>query len=240
MNTFTLLAVIALAALIHASFQLSVSMLTLVSSRALGRRARHLQVMNLMSGFTLGAMVMTALMLSAAGFFTFVVFGSYVRPLAWAIACGMMVGVAVAVWVFYYRKRTGTTLWLPRPIARMLHNRVRSTDSGAEAFSLGLTSVIAEVIFSIAPISVAAFSLVHLPHYLQFAAVIAYTVITTGPLLAITFLVGSGKRLSSIQKWRDQNREFMQMAAGVALLVLAVYVYVNIVLAPMWLQGMLH
>lgn len=232
MNPYTLFAIIALAALIHASFQLSISMLTLVSGHALGAQARHRKVMNLMSSFTLGAMVMTTLLLAAFAYTAFMLFGSYIKPLAWAVLCGLMAGVAVAVWVFYYRKQTGTVLWVPRAFARMVHQRIRTTDQAAEAFSLGLTSVAMEVLFTVAPLGAAAFSLTLLPHYLQIVGVITYVMLASAPLLLLTLLVGGGHKLSRIQKWREQNKRFIQFIAGSALLVLAFFTYAYAVLSP--------
>lgn len=239
MNTPTLIAIIALAALIHASFQLGVSILTLLSGHTLGAKARHRKVMGLISSFTLGAMTMTALLLCATAYVVFALFGTFAPPLAWAVACGIMIGVGIAVWVFYYRRDAGTALWVPRPMANMLYGRIKATEYGAEAFSLGLTGVAAEIMFIIAPLLAAGFSLVQLPHYLQPVGIIIYVLIASAPLLAITTLVGGGHRISVIQKWREQNKRFLQVAAGTALFVLGFFIYVNAVLVPVWLQGAL-
>lgn len=239
MNTYTLIAIIAFAALIHASFQLGISMLTLLSGHALGAKARHRKVMNLISSFTLGAMVMTTLLLCATAYVVFALYGTFPPPFAWSIACGVMAGIGVAVWVFYYRGSAGTALWIPRPLARMLYGRIKATEYAAEAFSLGLTGVLAEIIFIIAPLIAAAYALVQLPHYLQVVGIIIYVIIATTPLLVVATLVGGGHRISRIQKWREQNKRFLQVAAGTALFVLGFFIYVNAVLSPMWLQGAL-
>ena len=85
MNVPTLFAIIALAALIHASFQLSVSMLTLLSGHALGAKARHSKVMNLAGGFSLGGITMTALLISAFTYGIYVFNGTYIHPIVWSI-----------------------------------------------------------------------------------------------------------------------------------------------------------
>lgn len=239
MNTLTLIATIALAALIHASFQLGVSMLTLLSGHTLGAKARHRTVMTLISSFTLGAMVMTTLLLCALAYVIFALYGAFAPPVAWSVTCGIMLGIGVAIWFFYYRSSTGTALWVPRPLAQMIHIRIKATDNAAEAFSLGLTGVIAEIVFIIAPLLAASLSLLQLPHYLQVVGIIIYTLIASAPLLVITTLVGGGHRISRIQKWREQNKRFTQVAAGSALFVLGFFIYVNAVLVPMWLQGAL-
>ena len=233
MNQATLLAIIALAAAIHASFQLSVSMLTLVSGHALGQKARHRRVMNLMSSFTLGAMTMTTLLLCSLAYLTYVFFGTLIPILAWSVVCGLMAGVGVAVWVFYYRKQGGTALWLPRSFARMIHGRIKATEFGSEAYSLGLTSVLIEILFTLAPLTAAAFALVQLPYHYQIVGIIIYVVTSVFPLFMVTLMVGGGKKLSRIQKWREQNKRFIQFAAGSALFVLGFFIYANEVVTPL-------
>ena len=233
MDQATLLAIIALAAAIHASFQLSVSMLTLVSGHALGQKARHRRVMNLMSSFTLGAMTMTTLLLCSLAYLTYVFFGTLIPILAWSVVCGLMAGVGVAVWVFYYRKQGGTALWLPRSFARMIHGRIKATEFGSEAYSLGLTSVLIEILFTLAPLTAAAFALVQLPYHYQIVGIIIYVVTSVFPLFMVTLMVGGGKKLSRIQKWREQNKRFIQFAAGSALFVLGFFIYANEVVTPL-------
>lgn len=121
----------------------------------------------------------------------------------------------------------------------MLYTRIKSTEYATEAFSLGLTGVAAEALFIIAPLLAAGFSLIQLPRYLQMVGIIVYVIIASTPLLVITALVGGGHHIGRIQKWREQNRRFMQVAAGSALFILGFFIYVNAVLAPIWLQGAL-
>ena len=236
MSSPTLLAIIALAALIHASFQLSVSMLTLLSGHALGAKKRHARVMSLVGSFTLGSATMTMLLVAALAYFALAVFGTQVPVLVWSVVCGLMSGIAIAVWIFYYRRQSGTALWLPRPLAAMLHERTMATKYNAEAFSLGLTSVIAELLFALPLLLAAAFSLAQLPFNLQLAGIVMYVIISTLPLAYVSILVGGGHSISRIQQWREANKKFLQVAAGTALFILSFYIYVNAVLAPMLLQ----
>lgn len=233
----TLLAIVALAALIHASFQLSVSMLTLLSGHALGAKTRHKRVLGLMGSFSLGGITMTALLLSSLAYFTGIFFGTTVPVLAWSVACGLMGSIAIAVWTFYYRSKTGTALWLPRSMAAMLYDRTRATKNSAESFSLGLTSVIAEFLFTLPLLLTAAFALVQLPLELQVTGIVLYVFISAFPLVYVSVLVGGGHSLSTIQKWREDNKKFLQVAAGTALFILGFYVYVNAVLTPLMTQG---
>ena len=220
------LAIIALAALIHASFQLSVSMLTLLSGHAIGNKTSQAKLLRLTNSFTFGVAVMTVLILTFTAFIIGSSFGVQVPLLAWAISCGLLIGLGVAVWAFYYRREKGTSLWLPRGVAHYLSDRTKATTSSAEAFSLGLTSVVGELVFIIAPLLVSALVLVTLSPELQLVGIGIYTLISLLSLLIVNGLIGSGHKLSRIQKWREDNKHFLQFAAGGALAVLGFFVYV--------------
>lgn len=230
MTLETSLAIIAFAALIHASFQLSVSVLTLMSGHAIGKRTRHSRLLRLVTGFTVGAGVMTMLLISATASIVAQLFGGHSPMILWALTCGILVGVGVSVWRFYYRPGKGTSLWVPRSFAAYLNDRSKATHRAAEAFGLGLSSVVAELIFIAAPVIVSALVLIHLPAVWQLAGILLYTVISLSPLLIVSALIGSGHKLSHIQRWRETNKHFLQFVAGSGLLVLGAYVYVEQVL----------
>jgi hypothetical protein len=226
MDIASSLAIVTLAALIHASFQLSVSVLTLLSGHAIGTKTSHARVMRLTFGFVSGVGVMTLLALSFISLIFLHIFGHDAPQFVWAIACGLLIGVGLAVWFFYYRREQGTSLWIPRSFARHLSDRSKATKSGAEAFSLGLTSVISELLFIAAPMIIAALVLVGLPGHWQLIGIAIYAVISLLTLFSIWVLIGSGHKLSSIQKWREDNKHFLQFAAGGALAILGFFVYV--------------
>ena len=227
MNILDSFAIIILAAFTQASFQLSVSILTLMSGHALGRKTAHKRLLRLIAGYVIGIFTMTALLISFGG----VVIGTFVSDdipaYVWAGASGVMIGVGIAVWTFYFRKQRGTALWTPRSMAVYLSSRARATKNSAEAFGLGLVSVIGELLFSIAPIIVASLVIFQLEPVYQLAGILAYAAISILPLLVITALVGGGHSVSKVQKWREQNKAFIQFAAGSTLIILGVYLYVD-------------
>ncbi|MBC7868655.1 hypothetical protein H7X69_00545 [Candidatus Saccharibacteria bacterium] len=226
MNIASSLAIIALAALIHASFQLSVSVLTLLGGHAIGAKKSQAKVLRLTTSFVFGVGVMTVLLLSFVSLVLLDVFGGQTPQVVWAIGCGLLFGVGVAVWLFYYRRAKGTSLWIPRPIASYLHERTKATGRSAEAFSLGLTSVLGELIFIIAPIAISALVLIQLSPVWQLVGIATYAVISLLSLTIIWVLIGSGHKLSHIQEWREANKYFLQFAAGSGLIILGFYVYV--------------
>lgn len=222
-------AIIVFAALIHASFQLSVSMLTLLSGHAIGKHTAHSRLMRLTCSFLTGVGMMTLFLVALSAFVFQQMFAAGVPLIAWAVGAGLLIGLGVAVWAFYYRHEKGTSLWIPRGIARYLLDRTKTTKSSAEAFGLGLTSGIGELIFTLAPILVAALVLIQLEPAWQLAGVALYTLVSLLSLLIVYVMVGGGHKLSKIQKWREKNKRFLQFAGGAGLLILGFYVYVETV-----------
>ena len=231
MDIASSLAIVTLAALIHASFQLSVSVLTLLSGHAIGAKHSQARVLRLTFGFVSGVGVMTLLALSFISLIFLHLFGNHTPQFIWAIACGLLIGVGLAVWIFYYRREKGTALWVPRSLARHLSDRSKATKSGAEAFSLGLTSVISELLFIGAPMAISALVLIQLPGHWQLIGIAIYAVVSLLTLFSVWVLIGSGHKLSAIQKWRESNKHFLQFAAGGALTVLGFFVYVTMVVS---------
>jgi predicted membrane protein len=230
-DILTSFAIIAFAALTHAGFQLSISVLTLLSGHALGRKTAHLRLMRLTAGFISGAAAMTVLLLSFASFVFTTVMPTVTPLLLWAGCTGAVVGVGVSVWLFYWRHEQGTTLWIPRGLANYLAGRSKATKNAAETFGLGLTSMTAELLFTFAPILVASLVLIRLSPSLQLLGILLYTAISLLPLLIVGLLIGGGHKLSDIQRWREANKHFLQFAAGGGLLVLGAFVYVQQVMA---------
>ena len=221
------LAIIVFAALIHASFQLSISVLTLMSGHAIGKKTAHARLLKLVAGFSAGVGVMTMLLVSASSYFVTAVFGTQLPMIVWAATCGVLVGVGISVWRFYYRPGRGTILWIPRTIATFLNDRSKSTKRSAEAFSLGMSSVTGELLFIAAPIVVSSLVLIQLSPLWQLIGIALYTSISLLPLIIVGALIGSGHKLSQIQRWRESNKHFLQFAAGSGMLVLGAYVYVE-------------
>lgn len=228
MTLLTTYAIIALAAFIHASFQLSVSTFTLMSGHHFGKARSHRTLNQLIGGFLLGTVTMTILLLCT---FSLAVMGlAHVTTphIIWSIACGLCFGVGAAVWMFYYpRGSKGTTLWLPRKSAEYLAERSKKTENGGEAFGLGLASVFAELAFVSAPLLVAATVLIPHTPLEQLTGIAIYVFISMLSLLVVTALVGSGHKISRVQEWREKNKTFLQFVSGSALLVLGFVIYVD-------------
>jgi hypothetical protein len=219
------LAIISLAALVHASFQLSVSVLTLLSGHSIGAKHTQARLLRLTSSFVFGAAVMTVLLLSFVSLILIRFYGNITPQVVWAAACGLLVAVAVCIWLFYYRHDKGTALWIPKAFAIYLNDRTKATKRSAEAFGLGLSSVFGELLFIIAPLLISSLVLIQLPSVWQLAGIAIYTAISLLSLLIVWVLIGSGHSLGKIQKWRESNKYFLQFVSGAGLIVLVLFVY---------------
>lgn len=231
MDTLGSFLIVIAAACIHASFQLSVSMLTLLSGHAIGAKKSQSSLLRLTTSFVFGASVMTVLLVSFLSYLLQQLLQGSTPLIIWAVSCGLLFGLGIAVWAFYYRREGGTTLWLPRGTAKYLSDRTKATKNSAEAFGLGLSSITAELIFIVAPILISSLAIIHLAPHLQLIGIGVYTVVSMVSLLLVWALVGSGHSLSRIQQWRERNKRFLQFAAGSGLIALGFYIYVDQVIS---------
>ena len=211
------LAIIVFAALIHASFQLSISVLTLLSGHAIGKKTAYKRVLRRMGGFTAGVLLLTCLILSAVSYY-FALFINHIdsaEQYIAAICCDLMIALGVAIWVFYYRRGRGTALWIPRSFADYLAKRTKKTKNSAESFALGMASVAAETIFIIGPVIAASLAIITLPDFMmQIAGVGLYVTVSILPLAVMVALVGAGRNIASLQQWRESHKRFLQFASG--------------------------
>ena len=237
MSIWPMIAIISFAALLHASFQLSVSVLTVLSGHALGAKRPKAQLISLVGSYVGGIVVTTMLVFSALAYFA-TLFFSYNQPtLAWILLAGINVAVGGSVLLFYFRKTNGTELWLPRRFAEDLAKRAKGITQPEEAFALGVMSIFIELAFIAAPLSIAVLTLVNLPAWQQVGGLALYVALSSLPILIIASLVGGGHKISTIQRWREQNKRFLQYAAGSGLIVLGLYIFIAEVVGRIALDG---
>ena len=230
-QTLITLALIAVVGLIQSSFQLSVSVLTLLSSHTIGRRRSHKRLIVLTNSFATGVAVMTILLLSLITLLAqYIVSVLPSTEFLWVVISGLLAGLGVAVWLFYYHRGPGTVLWVPRQFARFLTARAKATKQATEAFSLGMASVISELLFLFVPLVVSGLLLVSLSLEWQIVGLMIYGLTALLSLLIVNGLIGSGHSISRIQRWREANKRFLQFSAGSGLLILGFYLYVDQVL----------
>jgi len=101
--TISSLATIIFAAIIHASFQLSVSVLTLLSGHSIGKKTAQRKIFRMSNSFVLGVAMITLLLISSISYFLslFIHHVTSAEQLVAAVSSGMMFGLGIAIWAFY-------------------------------------------------------------------------------------------------------------------------------------------
>lgn len=213
------------AVFVHACFQLSVSVLTLLSSHTIGRRLSNTRLLNLNFWYILGVFAATALLTLGAisALHWGMTYAENVTVLATLSAIPL---VALMIVLFYYRQGRGTQLWLPRPAAEYVTTRAKRTKSSVEAFGLGVTTTFTELPFAIAPIAIVAFAFQEFASNLWLYFAVSYAAAICLPLIFVAFYLSSGHKVSSVQRWREDAKHFLKYSSAGALLLLTVYIAV--------------
>lgn len=222
---FVQFGVILLAAIVHASLQLELGALLLLYHASLGKHIKK-KTKELASSYIFGTAMLVILILS-----TIIFIISTITITSLPIQCLVVLSIillilAILIWLFYYRSRKSTELWLPKSIARYINKRAKVTESNIEAFSLGMLTAFSEMPFSFVLVILAADAIVNIPFELQFVSVLCYAFITILPLFILRFSIRRGSTVVDIQKWRVKNRNFFKVLSGTLFLTLAIFVIV--------------
>lgn len=212
------------AAFVHACFQLSVSVLTLLSSHTIGRRLPNRRLLSLSFWYILGVVAaITLLVLGSGSLLRFIA----ARDTELAVNLSLVIAPVVALMVvlFYYRRGSGTRLWLPRPAAEYISTRAKKTKSSVEAFSLGTSTVFAELPFAVAPLLFVGYTVQAFPGDMWLRLAMVYAMFVALPLIFVAFYLSSGHKLSIVQRWRESAKTFLQWTSAGTLLLLAVYLF---------------
>ncbi len=223
-STVGVIILLAALALTQATFQLGVSVLTLLSGHSLGKKRSLRRLFALNTAYILGSFVMTLLLFGALLYVMLTIMYD-IEPYAWMLFVALSCFIALMIITRYYRRGRGTVLWLPRAAAVYLSDRAKRTKNTFEAFMLGGAATLAELPFTLVPMSGAAYimMLYILPSsHLVIASLYSFVVIS--PLILITTYIAGGHRLSTIQRWREDNKSFLQYAAAMLLLAIALYI----------------
>lgn len=219
------LLIVAGAVFVHACFQLSVSVLTLLSSHTIGRRLPNSRLLNLNFWYILGSILMITLL--QLGTIALLRWGlTHNATATTIITLSLIPLIALLVALLYYRRGRGTQLWLPRPAAQYITDRAKRTKSSVEAFTLGMATAVTELPFAIAPLAIVAFALQGFRVDRWFTMSLGYSLAVCAPLIFVAFYLSSGHKISSIQRWRENSKDFLRWTSAATLLLLTLYIAV--------------
>lgn len=209
----------------HACFALSLSMLTLVNSHAIGASTRHAKVLKLSLGYIFGSVLATLGILALISTFFSSVVVITEQPAGWIIVSVLAFLVGCTTLLCYYRPGKGTRLWLPRSTIESISARAKKTQTSLQAFGLGVMMVVLELPFLIGPLVISGAVLASLAPLERSVGMISYAVAAVLPLIIVTVLIGGGHKISTIQRWREDNKKFLQYTSGGALVLLGIYLF---------------
>lgn len=219
MNSLVAVAVVGLAAVVHATLQLGLGALLLLYHASLGKHIKA-KTKNLVGSFISGIGMFVLLALATATF----AIGSWTEGglplLCLLILIGILVALAIIIWFFYYRRGRSTELWLPKVVARYINQRAKVTESNTEAFSLGLLASFGELPFTLVLMILAANSILELPRAYQPLVAVGYTLVAILPMVIMRIVIRRGKTVVDVQKWRVKNKTFLRVISGVLFLTL--------------------
>lgn len=210
---------------VHACFQLSLSMLIVIDSHAIGYGHKHGMILKLSASYIIGALIATIGLLAFSTFFFRSLVPLGTNPIAWIVLCCLAVLIGWLVLLFYYRRTKGTQLWLPRKVVERLTSRAKHTRTVLGSLSFGTMMVVMELPFLIAPIALAGGVLGTLAPTERTIGVLAYGLAAVVPLIVVTVLLGGGHKISTIQRWRETNKQFLQWTCGITLILLGIYLF---------------
>ena len=214
--------IIALAAIVHASLQLEVGALMLLYHASLGKHIKK-KTRNLVSSYILGSALLVVLFLSTIIFLIATFTNGTLSIKSLMILSAVLLMLALSIWLFYYRSRHTTELWLPKSISRYINRRAKLTESNIEAYSRGMLTAFAEMPFSIVLLIVAGNSIILLPFEWQFLSVLAYAFVSVLPLFILRISIRRGNTVVDVQKWRLKNKNFFRALSGTLFLTLAAF-----------------
>lgn len=213
-----------LAALIHALLQLQLGALLLLYHASLGRHVKK-KTRHLVSSYIFGTATLIFMAVATTCFILDRYFGKALYVEEVAIVIGMLLALAIATWVFYYRRGKSTELWLPRVVARFIDRRAKETNSNTEAFSLGVLTSLAEMPFTLVLFLVAANSTMKLSGAMQILAILIYTAVAILPLVIARIAIRKGQTVVDIQRWRVKHKNFMRVLAGAGFMILGFFLF---------------
>ncbi len=216
--------------LLAACLQVSLGTLLLLYHASFGKNIR-VKTKKLASSFISGVTLMNFLLLGTAIFLVNSLFpGGLLPRYFFYIILGILVVLAFFAWLFYYKRKGTTELWLPRRLARYIDTRAKTTNDISEGFSLGLLVPLAEIVFTLPLIVLSADAILRLDTLYQALGLVVFTIFGSLPLLVMRIFIRRGHNVAEVQRWRLKNKTFFRIFTGAGFMVFAIFLYAFVIL----------
>ncbi|MCR5700320.1 MAG: hypothetical protein K6G49_02735 [Candidatus Saccharibacteria bacterium] len=230
MSVLTAVGILVLAMLIMASLQLVPGIFALFSHYVAGKYPRS-RATDLSTFFILGVetsvvviFFCTYAILCCSPAVTFIVDSDI---FAWTMA-GIFIALTLGILGFYFRKGPGTKLFISRRLASNFNAKVIATKTRSDAFTLGLTASVPELIFTLPIYLMAAISIMRLDSTpLERAGIILlFAIVSVFPLIIIHHL--SNHNFADFIKFRFKNKAFFRFVLALFYLFIAALIILGV------------
>lgn len=142
--------------------------------------------------------------------------------LVWAMS-GVLIALAIAFALYYYRNGAGTKLFISRKLAKRIEEKTMTARLRSDAFVLGFSATIPELIFTMPLyiIMVAEIMRINGPPALRALVVMLIMFAAILPLLIIAILFDRDCNLAELARKREQNKSFVRCIVSLLYILLA-------------------
>ena len=223
-NYWFIVGALVLVAIFMVTSQLELSIATLMSGHSLGQQTSRHRLNQMLNQFTVGFILITWLLFASIC----LVVTNFYFPLQWLsngllwpiLATLLAIQVATMVILQICRPKLPHP-WLPKDMRTFLTKRATKTKSPAEAFSLGVTSLLANFGVLILPLTIAAATTMwYLPGFLLVTTTILFSLVIGLPLVIMQLFVLNDTPISAVQRFTIKYRRFFQLVRTISLLLL--------------------
>lgn len=225
MSIITSIGIIVLAMLILALLQATPAIFMLFSHYAYGRFSKA-KTSDFVLFFILGVETVNTFIFLAIFYLSSILFleepNLETNIFAWILS-GILIAMGIATFFTYFRRGSGTKLFIPRKYARALDTTARSIKSRSDSFVLGVYAGSCELAFSLPLFIAVSFAEVNLDiqNLVNIPLILLFVLSPVIPLFILYWKFASGHNLAEIQRFRVKNKSFIRFFLSICYIFLA-------------------
>lgn len=229
-TSFGLIMLLLVLAMVHSAFQLGISVLTLMSTHVLGRGKKAVRIRPMIATYGAVSILLTFCIMLIVIFGEILLLPPRSQATVWLILALITFAVGSIVMLRYHKPGKGTRLWIAGPIVRYFINRAERARSPLQSAKLASTAIITELPLTLVIFASSALVIIELlPADYYLTAIILYSLVVMLPLSIIATMIASGHKVSTIQRWRESNKYFIQYIAAFGLYGAGLYILVFLI-----------
>lgn len=148
------------------------------------------------------------------------------------ILTGLLVFFGILYGTIYFRPSRGTKLFISRPIAHRYHVKAGTVKSRSDAFMLGLSALLPDLLFTTPILIISVLTVAHLGSTPPARAglLILFVLISILPLLLLHLCFNSGRNLAELLRFRFKNKAFFRFLVTLFYFLVALLIILRNIL----------